>query len=718
MDTTEDNKFLAELESQIQPVVEPEWQDTYSDEDREEMNLIWQAILSSKGDIHVAAEKLSITENEIILKLVDDRDAADKLQRLYKLTSVIELRGTLHSVNNELNQNLDKMSAADLGRLYTNLNERFLDFIDKKKEGGGNITYNDNRFNDISDALANLPPQIRTRIIDITTKKREFIMSIDTTKEEKEIAEWIRKNTTEDERNALKARYTDSNNSKSLEAYRDNPVAYIKNHLRASITPDQDQVIKSVMNNKKTLVASAHGVGKTYLAAALTSFIFDTYEDSITLTTAPNWSQVRDLLWGEVAAQRRKAGLKFGKLGDFESGIPMSLRINEHWYAKGYNARTAEGFQGRHGYKMFIVFDEGAGVPIHLWEASNTMLQSEDCRMLVIGNPTTTSGPYYDAMQSSEWNVIHMSALTHPNIDAELQGRSENDTPFPAAVHLSWVKDMIDKHCDPVKPDDAVRDVSCFEFPKGSDTHYRPDDEFRIRCLGYPPSQAATSIWSVEWLVKAREREPVELLTGRVVLGVDVARFGDDKTVIIGKRGDSVIFSDSAMQLSTVGVTGRVIDAMRTVAQQQEIPISEVTVVVDDDGVGGGVTDLLLSQDVHTIPVNASTVAFYEDKYPNRRSELWFQGAEAGRLGLLDMTRMPQWDYTELRSDLLASMYSHDRKGRRVVEEKSKMRKRLKRSPDFADAFNLASVDLNVLDFAGSFRGDIDRESYAEHNSW
>ena len=529
-----------------------------------------------------------------------------------------------------------------------------------------------------------------------------------------DLAEWYKENSTEEERAKVRA---DLARQKELA----DPITYARLRLRNRLTPDQKRVYASVVAHKKTIVRSGHGIGKTHGAAGLVLWFYETFQPSIVLTTAPVWSSVRDLLWQEIYAQVNRVS-RFpttlssgtydfppipGYFVDFDQGIPLVLRnrAQEFHYAKGHNARTSEGFQGRHGSHLFIVLDEGAGVPKHIWDASNTMLQSEDCRILVIGNPTTTSGPYYEASTSRDWNVLTVSTLDHPNIHYELAGLP---APVPAAVRLSWVEDMISKHSRVIPA--SEKDQSCFEWPPSSGTWREPDDEFRIRVLGLGPLLASNAVWAEEWITKARDNAiPFsKLLQSQIQIGVDVARYGSDKTTVFTRIGPKITTVTASQRTSIPEVTGLAINALNQACQRFEKIRDDIPVAVDDDGVGGGVTDLLLEQGVRAYGISAATEAFWANSFPNRRSELWFTGREYGRKGMLDLSELDNDTYTDLKADLLAPVYSFDSKGRRVVEPKQMMKKRLGRSPDFADGFNLCMIPPFLSEYDGAFRGEFD----------
>lgn len=426
--------------------------------------------------------------------------------------------------------------------------------------------------------------------------------------------------------------------------------------------------------NRRTVVYAGHGVGKSHLAGGLVQWHFDCFDPSITLTTAPSWSSIHDLLWGEVRAQR-PPHLSGRLLDMYLDGGPMH-------YAKGHNAESGSGFQGRHEARVLIMLDEAQGVPPYIWEASEAMMSAPDCRLVAFGNPTETSGDYYDIRTDPRWNVIHISCLDHPNIVAELRGEK---APFPKAVSLLWVQEMLEKHATPTD----VRDGDAFEFPRGSGRWYLPDDVCRSRVLGLHPKQASQAVWSEEWLLQARARSLPIVQGDPLELGVDVARYGLDKTTIYGRRGGVVVGREQYEKQGTMETVGRVLRFIDSYIGPGEDP-KQVSIKVDDTGLGGGPTDRLEELEYSVTGINFGGAPLDREEFYNRGSEMWFTVAYRAREGRLDLSRLDEQAYKQLSAELRARRYKiHSDKTLRV-ESKDDLKKRIGRSPDDADALVLA----------------------------
>lgn len=451
------------------------------------------------------------------------------------------------------------------------------------------------------------------------------------------------------------------------------PCVYAASVLGVHWWSKQQEIANALMRHKRVLVKASHGVGKTHLAAGLVNWHYDLFDPGETLTTAPTVRQVTDVLWKEVRRQRKgRQGL-----------LPKEPRMEssaDH-YALGYTASDSESFQGRHSDRMLIVFDECVGVEAGFWNASEGMMSGgQSAYHLAICNPTDTSSRAYEEEQKGKFHVMTISALDHPNIAAELAGEP---APYPNAVRLQWVQDRVREWCEPLAQGD--HQAGDIEWPPQSGKWHRPGPLFESRVLGRWPSQGSTSVWTEaiwEYAIKqqAIPEEPVEI-------GCDVARFGDDYTTIIVRRGACALHHETHNGWDTARTAGRLKQLCGQYAGEGEDP-RRVCVKIDDDGVGGGVTDQ--ADGYRFFGCSGANRALEPAGYPNRRSEVWFVGAQLAGDNRMDLSRLSDDVRLLLRRQAMAPTWKVDSQGRRVVEPKGDTKKRLGRSPDDMDALNLA----------------------------
>ncbi len=168
---------------------------------------------------------------------------------------------------------------------------------------------------------------------------------------------------------------------------------------------------------------------------------------------------------------------------------------------------------------------------------------------------------------------------------------------------------------------------------------------------------------------------------GQEQVGVDVARYGNDKTVLSKRKGLKLfplrIFSNK----SVTDVAKAVMDFVNF--------NKEILIKVDDTGVGGGVTDILEDAGYNVIGVNNAQSAKDKDKYPNAISEMWFEFRE-----ILNLISLPKSD--ELCDQLGNRRYGIDAKARRFVEKKDDYKKRYGISPDLADSVLLCFYEPKI----------------------
>jgi len=189
---------------------------------------------------------------------------------------------------------------------------------------------------------------------------------------------------------------------------------------------------------------------------------------------------------------------------------------------------------------------------------------------------------------------------------------------------------------------------------------------------GQPKNQADMAVLKRSDVSKAMERtiEPI----GVIEVGVDVARFGDDRTVMYKRHGLKVL---DYRVYKKIPVDKTVAHAIEFINQDKTIAIK-----VDDTGVGGGVTDMLAAGGYNVIPVNFGGTPNDHHKYDMVASEMWFDFAES-------IDKMDLIDDSELKAELTGRLWDVNKKGQRCIESKKRYKDRAGKSPDLADALLL-----------------------------
>lgn len=318
--------------------------------------------------------------------------------------------------------------------------------------------------------------------------------------------------------------------NRDFSKYKDKPAQYAKDVLKVKLLPKQIEIAEAVLKYPRVMVRSCNGYSKSHTAGSLINFWFDCRVPSITLTTAPTESSVIDILWKEVRTQRR------GRPGLSPKAPRMELAPNH--YAQGYTAKDAASFQGRRERDLLIIMDEAVGVPEEFWTAAKAMMTSPEHRWLVLYNPLDSSSFVYteETNVDSNWHVITLNALEHPNVALELAGQPPL---VEAGVRLSWVNQAFKDWTTKVESKDDIKPIYDVEWPPQSGVWYRPGPEFEARVLGRWPTGSVYSIWN-DAVITACETKAQELPKDTPPeIGCDVAHYGcfDDQTEILTNKG-------------------------------------------------------------------------------------------------------------------------------------------------------------------------------------
>ncbi len=214
-------------------------------------------------------------------------------------------------------------------------------------------------------------------------------------------------------------------------------------------------------------------------------------------------------------------------------------------------------------------------------------------------------------------------------------------------------------------------------------THYHPTDTFRIRVLGEFPRSEDEALIPLAWIEAAQSRELQA--TGAKHLAVDVARFGSDWTIIGLRQGPVLLKLWPCKGLDTMQVADRV--EYLAYAEHPE------SIAIDVVGPGAGVVDRLIQKEIAGIePINSCHAAIDREQFANRRAELYFGLRERFFEGNITIPNDPL-----LVEELSAIRYIVTAGGRKQIESKEEIKRRLGRSPDRADMlamlFNNAGID-------------------------
>ncbi len=435
--------------------------------------------------------------------------------------------------------------------------------------------------------------------------------------------------------------------------------------LGAELWSKEREILQAISQYQRVAVKSANGTGKTYTAAEAVLWWIFTRHPAMAVTTAPTWRQVQDLLWGHVNHQFANMPGWWSAAADC---LQTRLYLNKELVAVGLSTDDPQRFQGIHSPHLLVVVDEANGLSEPIYEAISSLGSGGEYRELLIGNPIVAEGKFYRAFSTPQlgYHCITIRSQDTPNFTGE------TISPALAAV----------------LPNEAT--VRQWALDWGEDS-----PAFRSRVLAEFPVEGAENILvPLVWFERAKARQSEPLPDAVCQVGVDVARFGSDKTSIATRIGPRLRSLESyAGRTDVVDVAA--LARIAALALRDECHRS-VQVMIDETGVGGGVVDVLQrdsNDGVAYIGVNFGAAPRDAERFVCRRDEIMWGLRELFAEG----NREPDLEMgcsgaavDRLAAQLSSTQYRFNERAKVKIEPKDDMRKRGLPSPDEADAVALA----------------------------
>lgn len=379
--------------------------------------------------------------------------------------------------------------------------------------------------------------------------------------------------------------------------------------------------------------ASGHGVGKSALVAWVTLFYMSTRPDCLGTVTANTERQLKNRTWRELAKWYKLSIVR--DMFKWERESFRSVEKPETWYTAAipWSETNSEAFAGQHEKYTFMIFDEASGIANVIWQVASGAMTTPGAMWLAFGNPTQTSGAFYDCFHkaSKRWITRNIDSRTAKMADAK------------------YLNELVEDY--------------------GEDSDY-----VRVRVLGQFPRQASAQLIPTDVVeaAMARNLDEEDYKDYPLLMGVDVARYGDDATCFVWRRGPKVIKYEFHKQRDLTAIA----QILAVHLEREHVQ----SVYIDEVGVGAGVVDMMTRMGYDVIGVAVSRKASNPRVYYNLRVELWDSLKK-----WLETADIP--DKPNIRDQLVGPEYSFERvSGKMLLERKEDMKKRGLESPDFADA--------------------------------
>lgn len=466
------------------------------------------------------------------------------------------------------------------------------------------------------------------------------------------------------------------------------PVWWVEQALGIKMWGMQRDILRSIAKHKRTSVATANGVGKSFIAAAAVLWAGTVFPESLIITTATKFTQARLVMWREITKlveRTKKAGMRPLGVED----LTTELRWTNGSVATGMTApaNDTDKFQGFRGKHTFIFVDEAPGISQEILDGVDSMLTGANTRKILLGNPTDPHCAFAESFKSPSVSKIVVSAFESPNVapysvtvkdietgDFAKKVPPEGREPWPAITTAHWIRERWEDWAQNGQAQDDQRWVA--------------------RVLGRFPSDTEETLIHWTWIEAAWQLFDPDAKDEPTELGIDVSDGGDDATVIAVRKGPHcriarVIRGEDPIVAANVGA-----------AIYSEVNAKAAK--VDSCGVGAGTAARMRELGKNTTSVNVGAGSTDPERYKRLRAELWWalrerfynsyrivsEGLDPATAGLMYIGIE---ESNEVARQLNAIRWSTaDGAKQIVIEEKVETKKRIKRSPDEADAIMYA----------------------------
>jgi len=442
----------------------------------------------------------------------------------------------------------------------------------------------------------------------------------------------------------------------TLHRWRDQPWSMVREAFKAEPDAWQLEGLELVAKPETERLAfkACKGPGKTACLAWIILWFLMTRPHCRIGCTSITEANIRANLWPELYTWLSKSQFCMETLAWTKTAV-VNKRHPQSWWAQlrtwpkhGDQQQQADALAGLHATHVMGVVDEAGGVPQSVLVALEAILANAEhgeAKLLISGNPTHTTGPLYRActVDRTLWKVVTITG--------------DPDSPMRSPrISVKWAREMIAQYG-------------------------RENPWVLVNVFGEFPPVSINALLGVEEVQRAMQRklDPVQYTWFQKRLGVDVARFGDDRTVIWPRQGPMNWQPVIMRNADTTQIAGRVAHNCERWTALDDVPVERI--FIDDTGHWGhGVFDQLNTGGWPAVPIQYSAPAVLP-QYKNRRSHNWLKMAEGVRHG----GRLP--NLPEMVPELTEITYTF-LGGQFVLGPKELVKERLGFSPDLADALS------------------------------
>lgn len=481
--------------------------------------------------------------------------------------------------------------------------------------------------------------------------------------------------------------------------YFSNPVKWAYDYLGIQLWGKQAEIAMAVVDNKNVVVKAGHETGKSFVAGVLICWWIDTRWQlpggAFVVSTAPSTKQINAIVWREVRRFHQLAQQRFDeKVVDHP--LPGYITSDAHWRLPGgielgYGSKPPESkedtMSGIHARYVLAIGDEAVGLAEALIDDLGNITSNATSRRFLICNPTNPLSYVAKLFKNkiASWVKFTISVFDSPNFHG---GEGLPVEVLESLVDQTYVDNKLDEWGQAYQDPDTGQWLS--KSPK-----------FIARVLGEFAWDAGPTLISVEDVAKGLDTDIIPSTETVGVLGVDVARYGVDKSVAYHYHEGQLRLVDS-WEKSSGTDTARIIHKLA-----MDWGVDEVR--IDGSGLGGPIADMVgelageAGDPYVVIEMIGGAASPDKVRWRNARA-FWFDDfGQRLRDGGIDLDP----DDEQLQEELLGIEYKFPPAGIQslLIESKDDMKKRGVGSPDFADAAIYAAADMSGV--WGPQPGDI-----------
>ena len=434
-----------------------------------------------------------------------------------------------------------------------------------------------------------------------------------------------------------------------IELWSEDHVLGIESLFDISLTNQQKDLVRLAADpNARVAVSSCTGSGKTSCMCMLTLLYLMILPDCRILVTAPTSNSLERVFRSEIEKWFRRLPAQIQDLFELtQRKIEYKTKTFVHFASLvTASVEQKEALQGGHSESYVVICDEASGVSEEAFDILlGTLSTGSGGRFILVSNPVRSSGRFYEIFNRDlgSWKKLYFSAFDSPN------------------VNKGWIEEM-------------------------EETYGTDSDLYRMRVLGQFPRVGVSQFISAD-TVEDAVRNTLDFRAYNnfpKIMGVDVARFGDDLTVFVVRQGPKMVDFRTYKGLDTMEVSTKIAEyqAMQRCAG----------IYIDSIGVGAGVADRCRQLKLPIRDVVVSNKSTEPDVYCNLRSQLWGKMREWLDNGA-DIPREATEKETNLAAQLTSMEYGYNNKSQIQLLSKKDLKRLGYPSPDIADALSYTFLE-------------------------